>query len=763
MNALNSLLSHGIGERIGWMLVHSVWQAALIAVLLGVALKFLTRLSAQLRYAAACAAMFAMALLPAATGGLLSLPKRHVASPIGATSQPLSVATRAGTELRGAAIPAASAHVPSEPTNKRSWRDIVADRLESTLPCAVCAWVVGVLLFSLRHLLAWTRLQQFRRKQVRPADASLRDRLLTLARRLGIGRAVKLVESGLVQVPTVIGWLRPMILLPASVVTGLDSDQLEALLLHELAHIRRHDYLVNLAQTIVEILGFYHPAVWWVSRRIRVERENCCDDVAARALGDNLRYAKALASMEDIRADRAELAMAASGGSLLARIRRLVGQAPSEGNPSTWAPVIIIGLLLLVVAIPAGLAIAQQYAGPTNELERAVVKGFVENRDKFTCGVLAWTHANEQKIAIGDQSIPPDGLKYGGQYQMWWDGDKIATKYTAEGIHVSQTVPPETERTWRGRDGQYYWIGRTEGSNVYTGGLLARQPRWRSYENWLESVILWRSLASRDKSILNVERRKRMAVEWSQVHVDGDRLIRRVAKGSDPTDVSYGEYTIEDYDPAKGYGLVHEEWYTPNGIRRLNRTERLVEVVPGAWFPVEVIMEFCSIQDSSIIQRQQMTLDLARCRFNDKSALPRGIFEMTPRQEQDELGQILEGVHQKRATAQTADAVTQTQGPRTTVHDFITAVMNGEYEKAARHIDPKHPTDDLKESKEILAGQELSVIAVLADAQAALVITSAIRADHGRAGPLTFALVRSPDSPTGWLIDDIEVGKGVTS
>src|SRR5262249_55483729 len=146
--------------------------------------------------------------------------------------------------------------------------------------------------------------------------------LSRLAARLRVRMPVKLVESALVEVPTVIGWLKPMILLPAAALAGLDPRQLEALLAHELAHVRRHDYLVNLLQTAIETLLFYPPAVWWLSRRIREERELCCDDLAITVCGDGMVYARALATMEELRSAPA-LTLAADGGSLLARIRRI--------------------------------------------------------------------------------------------------------------------------------------------------------------------------------------------------------------------------------------------------------------------------------------------------------------------------------------------------------------------------------------------------------------------------------------------------------
>jgi beta-lactamase regulating signal transducer with metallopeptidase domain len=118
---------------------------------------------------------------------------------------------------------------------------------------------------------------------------------------LHVFKPVTLLESALVKVPTVIGWLKPVILIPPSALIGLTPQQFELILTHELAHIRRHDYLVNLLQTIIETLLFYHPAVWWVSLQIRCERENACDDLAVSLSSDPVIYARTLVEMERLR------------------------------------------------------------------------------------------------------------------------------------------------------------------------------------------------------------------------------------------------------------------------------------------------------------------------------------------------------------------------------------------------------------------------------------------------------------------------------
>jgi TonB family protein len=172
-----------------------------------------------------------------------------------------------------------------------------------------------------------------------------------LARRVGVSRVLQMTESSALDVPAVVGWLRPMLVVPASVFAGLAPAQLDAILAHELAHVRRHDFFVNLGQTVVETLLFYHPGVWWVSSRIRIERESCCDDAAVAVCGDAATYARALASLEVLRQGSPALAVAANGGSLMKRIQRLldVNRRTSEPAPA-WAIVLVVLSLALLPA-----------------------------------------------------------------------------------------------------------------------------------------------------------------------------------------------------------------------------------------------------------------------------------------------------------------------------------------------------------------------------------------------------------------------------
>ena len=322
-------------NTIGWTLVHFVWQGAAIAALLAAARYSLRKSSPQARYAAAMTAMLLMLASAGATFVYLDTAGAptlsHSQNPATFLAAPLSIAAQG-------------------PIQEPSWRVHVPDYF----PVLVYIWMAGVLALSIRSLGGFLVTQQWKRHKVRLADALWQDSLARLAKRLAVSRKVRLWESAVAHTPAVIGWIRPVVLLPASAISGLAPGQIEALLAHELAHIRRHDYLVNLLQSAIETLLFYHPAVWWVGRQMRTERENCCDDLAVAVCGDALGYARALTELEKIRIATPRLAMAANSGSLLQRVRRLLDPrgdfAPSRAAiHADW--VTGVGIALCVVSI----------------------------------------------------------------------------------------------------------------------------------------------------------------------------------------------------------------------------------------------------------------------------------------------------------------------------------------------------------------------------------------------------------------------------
>jgi GWxTD domain-containing protein len=323
-------------QALGWALVHFIWQGAAIALALAAALPFCRRPTA--RYGAACLALLSMAVAFAITTAI-SIPAAAPALPL-PNRFPIPAAP-AGSVGLVEPSPALLSHIAA------------------ALPWIVAVWIAGALVICTYRCGGWLAAERMRRTALIPAHPEWQERLTHLAREIGASRPVRLVESRLAEVPVVIGFLGPIILVPAGLLAGLPPDELESILLHELAHIHRSDYLVNLLQTIVESLLFYHPAVWWVSGIIRAERENCCDDIAVAARGNAHAYAATLVSLEEHRMTSREPALAATGGNLMHRIRRLLNQ-PEPPRTAT-ALLLSMGFLLGVCCL---LAAPQQNPAP---------------------------------------------------------------------------------------------------------------------------------------------------------------------------------------------------------------------------------------------------------------------------------------------------------------------------------------------------------------------------------------------------------------
>ena len=346
-------------HAIGWALLHSVWQGAFIAGVTALLLLALHRSAPGARYLVACLGF-----------AVIVTSWVWTAVHVGRTVAPTAQARDSGAVVAAVDVelgPAGPLHLtpairPLRGLDRFDDKPEVTwqQRLDAGSVALVPVWLAGVLVLSARLALAWVVVERLRRAAISPASASLRARVEALAGRLGIRRVVRVAQSAIVQVPTAIGWLRPVVLLPARALTGLTVEQLDAVLAHELAHIRRHDFAVNVLQNAGEIILFYHPACWWLSRRIRIEREHCCDDVAVALCGDRIAYATALADLESLRTEPT-LALAATDGLLLQRVRRVIAAVPDERAASGWiaaAAALAVVTLLIMCAQAAGMATA---------------------------------------------------------------------------------------------------------------------------------------------------------------------------------------------------------------------------------------------------------------------------------------------------------------------------------------------------------------------------------------------------------------------
>jgi beta-lactamase regulating signal transducer with metallopeptidase domain len=346
-------------RAVGAALLHSLWQGALIGIATAALWWILRGSRPNARYALGCVALALMVAAWALTAWRTAVQLMPVAAVAGHTAPPAL-----GPAGPFDVSPAIRTISPAElDEGAVSW----ARRLDSWAVRLVPLWLAGVFGLSCRLALSWWVVQRLRRAAPTPVAAIIAGRVQALAATLRVARAVRVAQSAAVQVPAVIGWLRPVILLPASALSGLSPSQLDAILAHELAHIRRHDFAVNVLQTAAEILLFYHPACWWVSRRVRAERELCCDDVAVSLCGDRLLYATALAELESLRAAPAPMhALAATDGPLLQRVRRLLSPLPAGPRvPGLTAALVPVALLAIVMTGATITAAPTQAPPPT--------------------------------------------------------------------------------------------------------------------------------------------------------------------------------------------------------------------------------------------------------------------------------------------------------------------------------------------------------------------------------------------------------------
>ncbi len=365
-----TLGSVSASPAIGWSLVHFLWQGTVLALALTAALKISERNSANLRYLLCCVTMAGMALCPVLTW----------------TNIAFWVSNRSTIERTHSAFAGEYSAQSAEYSQIQYGSKELIDWTDRHMTAILLLWSIGVLLASARLLASLAAAKRLSASSVSPAPDRLQSLADQLAPRLKLAFSVRLVVSSQVTTPVVVGWRRPVVILPSSSLAGLSQQEEESILAHELAHIRRRDYLVNLIQTAVEAVLFYHPAIWWVSRQIRREREHCCDDLALNVSGSPLVYARALTTLEEQRSPaKPELSIGAYGGDLSMRIKRLLepDQRLSLGRTTSISlaslAVLTLGMLAML-SISAADRVSAQASEAGNQQKSAVISATNQHR-----------------------------------------------------------------------------------------------------------------------------------------------------------------------------------------------------------------------------------------------------------------------------------------------------------------------------------------------------------------------------------------------
>jgi beta-lactamase regulating signal transducer with metallopeptidase domain/uncharacterized protein involved in exopolysaccharide biosynthesis len=539
VNGWLEIVDTPLARRIGWVLLHSLWQGALIGGLFAVSRFLLRRHSANSRYLAGCAALLLLIVSTSATFFMVRSVEAET-----------QVSPTMGPRLFSIGL--VSVAEGSSAGNPRSFLQASAAWLGRMAPWVTMVWLAGTIFFCLRLARSWWWVGKIRREENEPVEPDWLARLDRLRQRLGISRPVRLLKSALVEVPTVIGWLRPIILLPASSLSGLSPQQLEAILAHELAHVRRLDYLVNVFQCVLETLMFYHPVVWWISRQVRDERENCCDDLVIEVCGDRLIYARALTTLETIRAESTPLAFAATDGSLINRIRRLLG-AGGDSQPITRSQIgglALVGVGVLVMA--AGVIL---FLSPPRYVAVTRIKVERELNDRQPIFV---------DTSVSSRSSPYD--PYFTQTEFEVLQSELILNRTISALRLNET--------W----GKKFGTGRPLGLGE-TVELLRQHMELRPIHNTslIEIRVYGESpeeAASIANSIAESYRQHRLQISLdlmtAGIHALQDRLVeheKKVEEAQAKVDRLRTELKILDSDPSS---LVPMATLTADAVRKLN-------------------------------------------------------------------------------------------------------------------------------------------------------------------------------------------------
>jgi beta-lactamase regulating signal transducer with metallopeptidase domain len=353
MEIIDYILPDHMLHALGWTVIHSLWQGLFAAFLLGLYLHQRPKDDARRRYWAGFLAMGATLAAAVITFFLLlESPDAGLAF--------FAEGTATGMPALGT-----------------DGSFTFAERLNENMPLVVLAWFIGMAFFLLRMMGGLLYVQRLKSRHLSAVPANWVAILERLKNELKISTPIKLSASALVKVPMVLGWLKPVVLMPIGAVNQLTVEQVEAILAHELAHIARYDYALNLLQSLIEVIFYFNPAVWWISANIRTERENCCDDLAVELCGNPLNYARALVSLQEMHQASPAFALSFASGKkqLLTRIQRILNQP--HKNPNAMEKFSVIGLVLAAAIMlsmqaktnfyPASEATALEEGTPPND------------------------------------------------------------------------------------------------------------------------------------------------------------------------------------------------------------------------------------------------------------------------------------------------------------------------------------------------------------------------------------------------------------
>ncbi len=374
MNTITEALTHPFILNLGSWLLHFTWQGILIGLLLATLLRFSRKASAETRYVACWLALGLMLVLPSITtlSALQIAQDDELTAAFAESAAPIT-ADNSSTETQTSTLHATE--------NGLSFTTVLYT-LTSFRGYLALIWMLGIIVFAFRLQLGLRSTRRLKQQAALNDSSQLQSTFFALCKKLKINRSVVLKRSQQIDQPVLIGWIKPVILLPAGILAGMTPSQIEAILAHELAHVRRHDYLFSVIQSVLETVFFFHPAIWWISHQIRIEREYCCDDLAVKTTGQKKIYLNTLAQLEAYRTASFALSLSMNDGSLLDRVQRIVTRSltpqpentlKSKAKATTMTiALFVFASILTTIGVNAPASTAQTIPETTSMIQQEI-------------------------------------------------------------------------------------------------------------------------------------------------------------------------------------------------------------------------------------------------------------------------------------------------------------------------------------------------------------------------------------------------------
>ena len=459
MEFILKLISEELIYALGWTVIHSFWQAMLLALGLAALHYFLRKRSAHLRYLTAYATIFLVLFSSIYT--FIQL----YSGPTAAEGVNLTLYATTNPSLGGL----------QEANMWISFKQQFFTYFENHMPLIVSIWLIGASFFMLRMFGGLLEIHFLKNRHIDPLSDYWQNKLSGIASKMGLQKKVALLESAQVKVPMIIGYLRPVILMPVGAVNSLSTAEVEAILAHELAHVYRNDYLLNILQSIIEILYYFNPAVWWIAAVIRTERENCCDDIAVNFCGNSLTYAKALVGLQELNHRTPNLVLTFSGGKhqLLNRVRRILNQPQNKSNiMEKFTATCMLLLTILFFSISNGQAAE---ATPTASVETEIELNTETNE---------FTYIEKETLKFSDTNVLTIDVKEGKD-----TGEELLE--VAVEIISLDTIPAE-EQPIKFDDGKqkiYFRFKGEEISFLEVDGEEIPEENYAEYEALITEIL----------------------------------------------------------------------------------------------------------------------------------------------------------------------------------------------------------------------------------------------------------------------------------